>query len=98
MVWSIFEDVKKALDEEDIEGLLAIGSPGYEYDGEASEIESLVARKSDFGKRRITTNEVSEIVRSVWNSQFGPLSEAQLEQREPAFRRIAEKIQGYVYA
>jgi hypothetical protein len=69
MVWSIFKHVKKALDEEDIESLLAIGAPGDEYSGEASQIESLVAQKSEFGKENS--------IRTSWNKSFrmsGPAS------------------------
>ena len=98
MVWSIFRDVKKALDEEDIEGLLAIGSPGDEYDGEASQIESLVAQKSEFGKRRLDKADLENLIQSIWASQFGPFSNDQIKLRQPAFRRIAEKIQGTIYA
>jgi hypothetical protein len=98
MVWSIFKHVKKALDEEDIEGLLAIGSPGDEYNGEASEIESLVAKKSAFGKRKVSARELEQTIRMIWEQQFGPLSEVQIKQRKQAFRRVAEKIQGHLYA
>jgi hypothetical protein len=97
-VWSIFKQVKKALDEEDIESLLEIGAPGDEYNGEASQIESLVAQQSEFGKRKLNSEQLEQVVQSVWVSAFGPLSTDQLKQRQPAFRRVAERIQGTNYA
>jgi hypothetical protein len=35
-LWSLFREIKAALDHEDIEGLLASGCPSDEYDSEAS--------------------------------------------------------------
>jgi hypothetical protein len=50
-LWSIFREIKAALDHEDIEGLLASGCPADEYDSEASLIESEIAKITDFGKK-----------------------------------------------
>jgi len=90
--WSTFRLIKAALDKEDIEGLLALGSPSDEYDGEASLIEDRIAKLTNFGEKRLTSSEVGDIVTSVWNSQFGPFNPEDLEKRRPAFSSVAQKI------
>lgn len=91
---SLFWRIKQALNEADIEGLLALGSPGDEYDGEASLIENGICRASDFGKMLIGQSEVEKIVSGIWDDQFGPLDEAELESRRPYFAKVAAKIIG----
>lgn len=88
----MFRKIKAALDAEDIEGLLQIECPRDEYDGEASEIESDIARLTDFGKRSATVSELAEIVASVWERKFGPFSSQQLQQRRAAFVAVAIRI------
>ncbi len=50
--WSIFREIKAALDHEDIEGLLASGCPTDEYDSEASLIQSEIAKMQTLGRNR----------------------------------------------
>jgi len=89
---SLFWRIKHALDEADIEGLLSLGSPGDEYDGEATLIENGICRASDFGKVVIGQSEVEKIISDIWNHQFGPLDSADLERRKPHFAKVAAKI------
>src|SRR5580765_8025068 len=77
--WSRFREIKSALDPEDIEGLLALECPSGEYDGEASLIESGVAKDTNFGKSAISVEQVEGIVRAVWDSQFGPFDPPDLK-------------------
>ncbi|HVZ16556.1 MAG TPA: hypothetical protein VG897_05530 [Terriglobales bacterium] len=92
MPWSIFKAVKGSLDELDIEGLLSLGCPGDEYDGEASLIEGQVARLSNYGKREVSISDMETIITEVWNAQFGPMSEEELKRRQSAFKSLAERI------
>jgi hypothetical protein len=92
MLWSIFREIKAALDHEDIEGLLASGCPTDEYDSEASLIESEVAKASDFGKKKLSLTECERIVIDVWIKQFGPFKTQDLEVRAAAFSAVAQKI------
>jgi hypothetical protein len=90
--WSLFRKIKAALDSEDIEGLLAIGCPTDEYDGEASLIESKLATASNFGKMPFQLDEVERSVAEVWDDQFGPFAKEDLERRRSAFSSVAKKI------
>jgi hypothetical protein len=89
---SKFREIKAALDSEDIEGLLALGCPSDEYDGEASLIESRMARASNFGERPVGAKELQEIVAYVWNDRFGPFDPDDIQRRTPAFAAIAKKL------
>lgn len=90
--WSIFRKVKSALDEEDIEGLLVIGSPSDEYEGEASLIENEIAKLTNFGERALAFAQVEEIIARVWNDRFGPFNCEDLNKRRSAFSSVARKI------
>jgi hypothetical protein len=90
--WSIFRQVKAVLDHEDIEGLLASGCPADEYDGEASLIESEIAKATDFGNKNVSVAQCERIVIDIWIRQFGPFKREDLEMRSAAFAAVAEKI------
>jgi hypothetical protein len=92
--WSKFREIKAALDSEDIEGLLVLGCPSDEYDGEASLIESGMARATNFGDKPISTGQVQEIVAYVWNDRFGPFSPEDIQRRTSAFAAVAKKVAG----
>jgi hypothetical protein len=92
--WSIFREVKAALDHEDIEGLLASGCPADEYDQEASLIESEIAKVTDFGKNIVSATQCERIVIDIWINQFGPFKEEDLRLRAASFSAVAEKIAG----
>ncbi len=87
-----FREIKTALDDEDIEGLLALGCPKDEYDGEASLIESGIAKVTDFGKAKADPAQIEEIIRSIWNEQFGPFDGDELIKRQAGFASVAKKL------
>lgn len=90
--WSMFHEIKAALDSEDIEGLLALDCPRDEYDGEASLIESGIAKVTDFGKTKAGAKQIEELIARVWNDQFGPFDDEELMRRQPAFASVAKKL------
>ena len=86
----ILELVKTSLNQEDVEGLLNTGAPNDEYDSEASLIESNISLSSP--NTPLTTARITSIISDVWNQQFGPFTESDLEKRRPAFESVAKKI------
>jgi hypothetical protein len=90
--WSRFREIKAALDSEDIEGLLATGCPSDEYDGEASMIESDVAKITNYGEKPLTVEHCERIVIDVWIRQLGPFKAEDLRMRSSAFLSVARKI------
>ncbi len=80
--------IKTILREEDIEGLIQIGAPADEYNSEAREIASAIAR---FGPNT-TKEQLMQAVEEVWKDSFGPLSGSEIEVRRDAFRRVAQRI------
>jgi len=83
--------VKCALDDEDIESLLAIGAPRDEYDPEASKIESRISVLLG-NQSEVSAAHVAEIVADVWNSMFGPFDTEQIAKRQSAFDSVAKRI------
>lgn len=90
--WSRFREIKALLDREDIEGLLALGSPHDEYDGEASLLESEIGKATAFGQKPIAAKQVEEMLARIWNDQFGPFSEQDMKKRESAFASVARRL------
>jgi hypothetical protein len=90
----MFRRIKAILDSEDIEGLLALGCPPDEYDGEASLIESAIAKLTNFGAREMNAEHIEVIVARVWSDQFGPFDQGELQKRKPAFASVARKLMG----
>jgi hypothetical protein len=90
--WSVFRQVKEALDQEDIEGLLAGDCPLDEYDGEAALIESEIAKITAFGEKPLSIEQCERIIIDVWIRQFGPFKANDLEMREPGFSSVAKKL------
>jgi hypothetical protein len=91
---SLFWKIKSALDDEDIEGLLAIGCPSDEYGSEATLIEDGLCRLTDSGKRPADIDEAARIVEQIWNLKFGPFETSEADQRRPHYEAIAKKITG----
>jgi hypothetical protein len=89
-----FAQIKAALDSEDIEGLLAIGSPPDEYDSEATLIDSRIAALRRLGDEPLGESQAERIVAEVWDEMFGPFSDEDLQKRQPAFKSVARKIVG----
>jgi hypothetical protein len=90
----MFSQIKAALDNEDIEGLAAIGCPPDEYNGEAALIESRIAKLTRFGEKSLDEIQAERIVAEVWNERFGPFSDEDIQKRHPAFIAVARKIIG----
>jgi hypothetical protein len=90
----MFARIKAALDSEDIEGLRALGCPDDEYNGEARLIEDRIAKLSRFENEPLGENRVERIVAEVWNEEFGPFSDEDLQKRRSAFTSVARKITG----
>ena len=88
---SLFPRIKGLLDQEDIEGLLKIGSPSDECDGEARLIEDAIRKVTDFGKAPAVA-EVANIITKIWSQRFGPFDESAEARRRPAYYRVARLI------
>ncbi len=86
--------IKTILREEDIEGLIQIGAPADEYDSEAHEMASAIAR---FGASA-TEQQLVLAVEEVWKDSFGPFSGSEIEVRRDAFRRVAQRIMVEMFA
>lgn len=80
--------IEAALNAEDVEGLLALGAPADEYDSEAAMITEILA---SIPRSDRTEDAVIAAVSTVWGRMFGG-SPAALEERRPAFRRIAQRL------
>ena len=92
--WPMFSQIKAALDNEDIEGLMAFGCPADEYNGEASLIEGRIAKLTRSEHEPLGEAEVERIVAEVRNEEFGPFSDEDLQERRSAFTSVARKIIG----
>ena len=90
----MFSQIKTALDHEDIEGLLAIGCAADEYNSEASVIEDRIAKLAQSGHEPPAEAQVERIVAEVWNEQFGPFSDEDLQKRRSAFTSVVRNIIG----
>ena len=86
-----FRKIKAALDSEDVEGLLAMGSPSDEYESEASLIEGRIVRLAGNAPN---VDQIAAIVAEVWDAQFGPFDPEGLDKRRVAFSSVARKIVG----
>jgi len=89
---SLFAEIKRALDEEDVEGLLALDCPSNEYDEEARLIADRVRSVTKLGENLLVLADAERIVEEVCNKQFGPFEGAQLEIRRPIWRAVAKRI------
>jgi hypothetical protein len=89
--------IKRLLDREDIEGLLAIGAPGDEYESEAEMICSGIVKLRREHPNDLTTEGITEVITNVWQEMFGPMASDQLRAREPVFRKIAAEIYATTY-
>ncbi len=78
-------DIVESLRKEDIEGLLALGAPGDEYDSEAKEI--FLALET-LNQEQLTEANIVGIIALAWAKSFNR-SPQEIEQRLPAFQRIA---------
>ena len=83
-----FKNIAEALRSEDIEGLIELGAPSDEYDSEAREVASALASLT---KNQITEANILAIIALEWAKSFNR-SAQEIQQRMPAFRKIAYRI------
>jgi hypothetical protein len=82
------ESLKELFATADVEGLIADECPLDEYDPEA---KHFFEATSGFPISKFTTEQTLPLLEKLWVEQF-MLNEAQLAQRRPALRRLAEQI------
>jgi len=81
-------NIEAALRTEDIEGLIELGAPSDEYNDEARNIAyNLASLPSD----QLTESNIVAAISLEWAKSFNR-SVQEIEQRMPAFRRIAAQI------
>lgn len=85
-----YDTIKRALLEEDVEGLVESGAPADEYDSEALAIMSALKAIPNAALNHAA---VASIIAAVWAESF-ERSEEEIKQRMPSFTRIAEKYLG----
>jgi hypothetical protein len=86
--------VRAAIDAEDPEGLLALGSPADEYSHEASIIAGKIHELSQRQGSPATAEQISEVVAEVWIEYFGPFEPTGLEKRKPLFLAVGRRLAG----
>ncbi len=82
--------IRGVLNREDVEGLLAIGAPGDEYDAEAE----LIRQAIEDGQVKLKAEELNELIQRIWQKMFGPFSEEEMNQRQAALERVARQLVG----
>lgn len=81
-------NIEDALRTEDIEGLIASGAPSDEYNSEA---EKIAAALASLQNNQLTESSIIAVLALEWAKSFNR-SVQEIEQRMPAFRRIASQI------
>lgn len=85
--------VETVLQEEDIEGLLAIGSPKDEYISEAIQ---MAAKLNTLPFEQRTESNVSKVVMEVWEVMFGPFEAEDVSKRSPVLKSVVKKLMVYL--
>lgn len=80
--------IKTILLDENIEGLIKIGAPADEYNGEAAQIASEIYRLQG----QPTEKQVARVIEDVWQRSFGLMGRDEIKLRRDAFRRVAHRI------
>ena len=80
--------IREILNREDIEGLLALGAPGDEYSSEAE----LISQAIESRRVEPREEELTKLLRGIWQRMFGPFSEEEMKEREPALERVAVEV------
>jgi hypothetical protein len=88
MISELTAKIESILRIEDVEGLIELGAPADEYASEARDIALAIAK---LHPSPITETSVVAIIALVWGKSFDR-SAKEIEQRLPAFRRIAQRI------
>ncbi|MFZ0320175.1 MAG: hypothetical protein WAL56_13715 [Candidatus Sulfotelmatobacter sp.] len=83
------EIVQRALNAEDLEGLLQVGAPPDEYESEAQMIAKAVAHTNE---AELTEDHLADLIRDVWIEMFGPFSQEEIDRRGGGFRSVAQRV------
>jgi hypothetical protein len=83
-----WESLDELLRVQDVEGLIAAGAPGDEYE---PEIEELLARLEEIPPGTASQVKIVSIFEDVWRQKFSA-TEQMLDQRRPHFVEIADKL------
>jgi hypothetical protein len=65
------ETIQRALNAEDLEGLLQVGAPPDEYESEAQMIANAVTHTNE---DELTEDRLADLIRDVWIETSGPFS------------------------
>jgi len=85
------ENINNFLIQQDIEGLIALGSPHDEY---SSEAEAIYKETSLLDKEQRTVSNIITIIAEVWEKYFGIVSVQDKLNRQSAFEKLAHYIAG----
>jgi hypothetical protein len=81
-------DIDAILRKEDLEGYIGFGAPTDEYSSEAQLIASAL---SELDGNQLNEENIITIVSAIWAQSFN-LGNTEIEQRLPAFRKVANLI------
>ena len=87
---NLLDIIRDVLNREDVEGLLALGAPEDEYHAEAE----LIRQAIENGQVKLQEEELNELLREIWQKMFGPFSEKEMKERQPALERVARQLAG----
>ncbi|WP_263371302.1 hypothetical protein [Granulicella cerasi] len=82
------ESINEIVATVDVEGYLAEGAPGDEYEIEAEEIHEAI---STWSIEELTADRLEPVLADIWQGAF-EYNDAQLAERKPKLRALAEEI------
>ena len=85
------ESLKELFASADIEGLIADGAPGDEYDPEAKHFSEEIR---DYKTNQLSAVKLQPLLERLWIKQF-MLDEHQISQRRPALATLATQIERF---
>lgn len=85
---NVLRNIQDVLSREDVEGLLALGAPENEYHTEAELIRQVI----ESGRVNLKEEELTELLKRIWQKSFGPFSETELKKRQAALERVAKRL------
>lgn len=91
---SRYELIRELLRTEDIEDLIALGSPDDEYDTEARMIAEDVRTAEWKQDQPLTRDQIRDVVVRVWTKMFG-ISDEDAAKRSAVFDMVAARIQTF---
>lgn len=87
---NLLDIIRDVLNREDIEGLLALGAPEDEYHAEAE----LIRQAIENGEVKLREEELTGLLRRIWQEMLGPFSEEEMKQRQSGLERVARQLAG----